>query len=135
VAVEEHNTERAFVTPSREPYELERREAALVHRYREYLHRLGHEVSRLRVLPPGETAPLYCDLWDATTRDLIEAKATVSREYLRTAVGQLLDYGRYANADRMTVLVPSRPRPDLLAYLSSTGIAAVYPDGDTWVRA
>jgi hypothetical protein len=53
VSVEERNTERAFVTPDREPYELERREAALVYRYREYLQRLGHEVQRLRLLPLG----------------------------------------------------------------------------------
>jgi len=135
VAVEEHNTERAFVTPDREPYELERREASLVYRYREYLQRLGHDVQRLRLVPPGETSPLYCDLWDLTTRDLIEAKATVSREHLRTAVGQLLDYGRFADAKQMTVLVPSRPRPDLLAYLSSVNITAVYPNGDGWERA
>lgn len=132
VPVEERNTERAFVTPNREPYELERREADLVYRYREHLHRLGRDVHRLRLLPPGETAPLYCDLWDVTTRTLIEAKATVSREHLRSAVGQLLDYGRFADAEHLTVLVPSRPRPDLLAYLASVGITAVYPVGDGW---
>jgi hypothetical protein len=135
VPVEERNTERAFVTPNREPYELERREADLVYRYREHLHRLGHDVHRLRLLPPGETAPLYCDLWDVTTRTLIEAKATVSREHLRTAVGQLLDYGRFADAEQLTVLLPSRPRPDLLAYLASVSIAAVYPVGDGWEQA
>ena len=134
VPVEEHNTERAFVTPDREPYELERRESALVYRYREHLQRLGHDVQRLRLLPPGETAPLYCDLWDLTARDLIEAKATVSREHLRTAVGQLLDYGRFVDTSQMTVLVPSRPRGDLIAYLASTGITAVYPNGDGWDR-
>lgn len=79
VPVEERNTERAFVAPNRKPYEMERREAGLAHQYREYLIRLGHDVQRLRLLPPGETAPLYCYLWDLTTRTLIEAKATVSR--------------------------------------------------------
>jgi hypothetical protein len=123
------------VTPNREPYELERREAALVYRYSEHLRRRGHDVQRLRLLPPGETAPLYCDLWDLTTRTLIEAKATVSREHLRTAVGQLLDYGRFADAAHQCVLVPSRPRPDLLAYLASVGITAVYPAGDDWEQA
>lgn len=135
VAVEEHNTERSFVTPDREPYEFERREAQLVHRYRQHLLRLGREVSRLRILPSGETAPLYSDLWDTTSRDLIEAKATVSREHLRMAVGQLLDYRRFVDAATLTVLVPSRPRADLLAYLAAAGIQAVYPDGDDWPRA
>jgi hypothetical protein len=74
VPVEERHTERAFVAPDREPYELERREADLVHRYRSYLLRRGHTVSRLRVVPAGESAPLYSDLWDETARDLVEAK-------------------------------------------------------------
>lgn len=135
VAIEEHNTERAFVTPDREPYEFERREAALVHRYREHLHRLGHEVRRLRVLPAGEFSPLYSDLWDVTTSDLIEAKATVNRESLRMAVGQLLDYGRFVNAASRTVLVPSRPREDLVSFLGGQGIGVVYPDGKDWIRS
>jgi len=133
VAIEEHNTERAFVAPDREPYDFERSEAELVHRYREHLHRLGHEVSRLRVLPAGESAPLYSDLWDVTTSILIEAKATVSRESLRMAVGQLLDYGRFVEAKSLTVLVPSRPRDDLLSYLRDVRIAVVYPKGDDWI--
>jgi hypothetical protein len=53
VPVEERHTERSFVTPDRDPHELERCEAALVQQYREYLCRQGHQVSRLRVVPPG----------------------------------------------------------------------------------
>lgn len=134
VPVEERHTERAFVSPDREPYEFERREAALVHRYREYLHRRGHEVARLRLLPPGETRPLYTDLWDITSRELLEAKGSVSRDALRLAVGQLLDYSRFANATRLAVLVPARPRPDLVEYLRSQRISIVYPEGDIWLR-
>jgi len=81
-----------------------------------------------------ESRPLYSDLWDATTRELVEAKGSVTRDYLRQAVGQLLDYGRFANAASHAVLVPSRPRPDLLAYLLAADVTAVYPDGDRWVR-
>jgi len=135
VPVEEQHTERAFVTPDREPYEMERREATLVHRYREHLRRQGHEVGRLRVVPAGESAPLYSDLWDVTGRELVEAKGLVTREQLRSAVGQLLDYGRFVEAKTRTVLVPTRPRPDLLAYLASAGVSAVYPDGEDWVRS
>jgi hypothetical protein len=134
VPVEEQHTERAFVTPDREPYELERREATLVHRYREHLRRQGHEVGRLRVVPAGESAPLYSDLWDVTGRELVEAKGLVTREQLRSAVGQLLDYGRFVQATTRTVLVPTRPRPDLLAYLAAAGVSAVYPEGEDWAR-
>lgn len=134
VPVEEHHTERAFVAPDREAYELERREAALVHRYYEHLLRQQHRVSRLRVIPAGESTPLYSDLWDETTHELVEAKGTVTRGHLRGAVGQLLDYGRFVPTKTRSVLVPTRPRADLLAYVASVGIDVVYPEGDGWVR-
>src|SRR5437588_30240 len=86
-ASEASNTERAFVSPDREPYEAERREAALVHSYREHLENLGHTVRRLAVIPPGESRPLYSDLWDETARELVEAKGTVNRDNVRQAVG------------------------------------------------
>jgi hypothetical protein len=134
VPVEERHTERAYVTPDRAPYEIERRETDLVHRYRDHLIRQGHEVSRLQVVPPGEAAPLYSDLWDLTTRELIEAKGGVSRNELRSAVGQLLDYGRFADAQTTAVLLPERPRPDLIAFLSAAGVTTIYPDLGVWRR-
>jgi len=85
-------------------------------------------------VPAGESAPLYSDLWDVTGRELVEAKGLVTREQLRSAVGQLLDYGRFVEAKTRTVLVPTRPRPDLLAYLAHAGVSAVYPQGDGWGR-
>jgi hypothetical protein len=68
-------------------------------------------VSRLRVVPSGEGAPLYSDLWDETSLELVEAKGNVTRDQLRQAVGQLLDCGRFVEAEARTVLVPSRPDP------------------------
>lgn len=135
VNVEERHTERAFVAPDREPYELERRESLLVQRYREHLERAGHEVGRLRIVPPGESRPLYSDLWDRTVEELIEAKSSVTRDQIRLAVGQLLDYGRFASAQRRTVLVPSCPRGDLLDYLHGLGVGVLYPEGHEWHRA
>lgn len=134
VPIEEQHTERSFVTPNRDPYEVERAEAVLVHRYRRHLQRQGHKVTRLRVVPPGEGAPLYSDLWDESALELVEAKGNVTRDQMRHAVGQLLDYGRFVEARRRSVLVPTRPRPDLLAYLRSVGIDVIYPDGDGWTR-
>jgi hypothetical protein len=136
VPVEEHNTERAFVTPDREPYEVERRESELVHRYRAHLMRQGHDVSRLKIIPAGETAPIYSDLWDLTDRELIEAKGGITRNELRMAVGQLQDYGRFAEAQTRAVLVPAKPRPDLLAYLRSAGVTVIFPSDEPhgWQR-
>lgn len=135
VPLEARHTERAFVTPDRQPYEAERKEAALVERYRQYLELQGHVVSRLRVIPPGEGAPLYSDLWDETALELVEAKGSVTREHIRSAVGQLLDYGRFVNTTSWAVLLPERPRADLLAYLAAVDVTAVFPDGDGWERA
>jgi hypothetical protein len=134
VPVEDQHTERAVASPSREPYEYERREATLVLRYADHLRRSGHEVGRLCVVPAGEPAPIYSDLWDQTGNELIEAKGLVTREQLRMAVGQLLDYRRFVDHSRLAILVPTRPRPDLLRYLASLDIDAIYADGDGWAR-
>lgn len=134
VPVEEKHTERAHVTPTREPYEAERCEAELVQRYRRALELDNQTVSRLRVVPAGEAAPLYSDLWNETSGELIEAKGTVTREALRMAVGQLLDYGRFSESKSHAVLVPSRPRDDLLKFLSAAGVTAIYPKGNGWTR-
>ena len=134
VAVEEQYTERGFVTPDREPNEMERREARLVLLYRDHLVRLGHTVQRLKIVPPGEAAPLYTDLWDETTKNLIEAKGSVTREQLRSAVGQLLDYDRFVHAEQRTVLLPQLPRRDLSAYLSSVGMTCVYQSDGRFIE-
>ncbi len=135
VPVEERHTERAFVAPDRKPYEAERRESQLVHRYRTWLLARAHDVDRLRILPPNESSPLYCDLWDETSRELIEAKGVVTREGLRMAVGQLIDYSRFVADARLVCLVPDRPRDDLIEYLRAAQITVVYPHGDdNWVQ-
>ncbi|MEV1295421.1 hypothetical protein [Pseudonocardia sp. NPDC049635] len=134
VPVEERHTERAHVTPNREPYEAERKESGLVERYRRHLELDGHTVSRLRVVPAGESRPLYSDLWDETTSELVEAKGTVTRDALRQAVGQLFDYGRFVDATTRAVLVPSRPREDLIAYLTAAKVSVIFPEGPAWAR-
>jgi hypothetical protein len=39
-----------------------------------------------------------------------------------------LDYGRFVESKTRTVLVPSRPRPDLLALARAVCVDVVYPD-------
>jgi hypothetical protein len=132
VAVEGAHTEGSFLVPGHEAYPAERREAELVRRYRAYLESQHHTVSRLRVVPPTELAPLYSDLWDTTDQELIEAKASVTREQVRMAVGQLLDYGRFAGAATRAILLPECPRDDLVAYVHSVGIKVVFPTKVGW---
>jgi hypothetical protein len=66
---------------------------------------------------------------ESTANVLVEAKGSVSRDAIRHAVGQLMDYRRFAdNAAKLAVLVPERARPDLLNLLATVGVAAIWPE-------
>jgi len=113
VPVEAQHRQRYQVQPG-DPTEAERREASLVHRYRQHLEQRGCVVVRLAIRPDRERQPLYCDLFNKTDHELIEAKGTVTREAIRLGLGQLLDYRRFITpTPRMVLLVPMQPRPDL----------------------
>jgi hypothetical protein len=132
VPIERLQTEKAYVAPSHEPYEAERREQQLVLRLEEHLRGIGREVCRHRILPAGEARPLFTDLYDATIGMLVEAKGTVERNAIRMAVGQLADYRRFidnGHPNHLAVLVPAEPRDDLCDLLSQQGIDLIYPDG------
>jgi hypothetical protein len=107
-------------------------EADLVRRYAKYLEQQGHQVARWQIVVEGQR--LYCDLVDVTRDELIEVKGSVARSTIRAAVGQLLDYQRFVDASALAVLVPSRPRPDLVDFLLHVGVAIIHPDEDRWVR-
>jgi hypothetical protein len=134
VAVEHQWTEMAFVAPSQEPHEAERREQVLVLAYCEHLRGRGHDVCRLKIMPPGEAKPLFSDVIDRTTNTLVEAKGTVERGSIRMAVGQLLDYSRFIDpTPRLAVLLPTLPRPDLQAFLASAHVDVIWREGKTFV--
>lgn len=129
VPIERQHTEKAYVEPTREPYEAERREQKLVLDLETYLVSQGHEVFRHRILPPGEARPLFTDLYDATNDLLVEAKGTAERNAIRMAIGQLADYSRFLEKApaHKAVLLPSEPRKDLSELLSIQGIDYIYP--------
>jgi hypothetical protein len=130
VPVEQHLTERMVIEPNREPYEAERREQPLVLELMTFLRGQGHTVDRLQLRPPGEPAPLFCDLFDSTTNTVVEAKGSVSRAAIRMAVGQLADYSRLVDPPpKRMLLVPEEPRPDLLDLAKSQDISVSWPDG------
>ncbi|WP_205718324.1 restriction endonuclease [Actinomadura sp. WMMA1423] len=131
---EEQRTERTLVDPAREPYEAERRESFLLRTYIDYIVSLGHKVTRHQISPAGEAKPLYTDLYDQTTDELIEAKGTVTREGVRMAIGQILDYSRYLKPKRVAVLLPIEPRRDLVALCQTLAIDIIWPDQEVWVR-
>lgn len=129
VPIERQHTEKAYVTPNAEPYEAERREQVLVLNLEKHLLKIGHEVVRNQLLPPGEARPLFTDLYDVTSGTLIEAKGTVERNAIRMAIGQLADYRRFVaggNPAHLAVLLPREPRNDLAVLLSTVGIDIIY---------
>jgi hypothetical protein len=132
VPIEQRETERAYVAPSHQLHEAERNEQQLVLELESYLRRLGHDVYRQRILPQGEVRPLFTDLYDATSGVLIEAKGSVERNAIRTAIGQLADYRRFIEGGprHLAVLLPARPRPDLIELLASQEIGLIYPSGN-----
>ena len=92
VAVESSNTEKAIVEPSREPYEAERKEAKLITDFIAWSRRAGREFKRLKIVPKGEGKPIFSDLYSKKSRQLIEAKGSVSRDAIRMAIGQIYNY-------------------------------------------
>ncbi|HSS34544.1 MAG TPA: hypothetical protein VLL27_14820 [Solirubrobacterales bacterium] len=129
IPVEQHLTERMVIEPNREPYEAERREQPLVLSFANALRARGHDVNRLQLRPDGEAAPILCDLFDATTKTLIEAKGSVSRNSIRMAIGQLADYARLVDTrPTKAILVPEKPRHDLLHLAASQDIEVIWPN-------
>ncbi|MBB5933966.1 restriction endonuclease [Streptomyces zagrosensis] len=127
--LERNESEKTFVNPNREPYQAERKEARLVADLADHLKGKGHRPHRHRLLPPGESRPLFTDLYVPELGLLIEAKGSVTRENIRMALGQLADYGRFVEHTTRAILLPSRPRQDLLSLAESQGCAVVWPAG------
>jgi hypothetical protein len=116
-----------FTTSALAERTAERREAALITEYLEFRRLSGlSKLCRLKIKPVGEALPLYTDLYDPETRLIIEAKGTVTRDAIRMALGQLLDYRRFVDRPhKLGVLLPEAPRRDLLEYLDSNGVNVI----------
>ena len=110
----------------------ERREAALITAYLEFRRASAlPKLRRLKIKPTGEVQPLFTDLYDPEAKLIIEAKGTVTREVIRMAVGQLLDYSRFVDRPKLAVLLPEVPRRDLLEFLRIHSIAVIAPQADS----
>jgi hypothetical protein len=104
-----------------------KKEEQLMRRYREWLSR-SHKT--LPILNYGRK--LRCDGYEVVRRNLIEAKSSAKREYIRMAVGQLLDYAYLGKEDgyerpHMAVLLPNRPDKGIEKWLDSLKISVIWP--------
>lgn len=102
----------------------EKVEAQLVQQYDRWLTCQGRHLSVARY------KNLQCDGFEVARRNLIEAKSSTRREYIRMAVGQLLDYefqGRKEfGRQHIAVLVPVKPDSDVQAWLTSLHISIIW---------
>lgn len=132
VGIEAHNTETFEVSGQTTRTAL-RREQPLVLAYKAWMEARGSEVIRFRFRPPDTPAHLYNDVYDKTRGNLVEGKADAGRPSIRMAIGQLMDYRRFAPPGaNLAVLTERRPHADLDALLGSLGIACIWRSGGTF---
>lgn len=106
----------------------ERAEASLVEDYTRWLRARGRTLMRY------SAGRLMCDAFEEATQHLIEAKSSTRREYIRMAVGQLLEYAYLGRSEfedpRLAILLPSRPRLSQLRWLEPLRIHVIWRDED-----
>ncbi|MET9931789.1 MULTISPECIES: hypothetical protein [unclassified Streptomyces] len=113
-----------------------RHEAELTQAYKTYLESLGHQTGAFQIKVKGLTSTLRTDLYDATDHVLYEAKGSNSREDIRMALGQILDYSRYVSTPdhpdepKRVILLPSAPAPDMYELLDRYDVEVVYRSDD-----
>jgi hypothetical protein len=126
VDLDVHRADTFLVEETKVIVEAERRESMLVQRYAKWLEGLGHVVKQRTMKGVEHAAPLRSDLYDVTADELVEAKGSAARTYIRLAIGQILDYGRYAHTKHRAILVPARPSEDMIDLLKTLRISCIY---------
>ncbi|MFE3460036.1 hypothetical protein ACFXKD_21020 [Nocardiopsis aegyptia] len=135
-AVKTENNKNKTASKSATPETtIRRREAELCEEFEAFLNDYEHEVHRFQIRAAELSSSLLTDPYDATDHVLYEAKGSSTREAIRMAIGQLMDYRRSIEPENPTlaVLLPSRPHDDLIDLLSSVNINIVYRHEDNFV--
>ncbi len=77
----------------------------------------------------GQKGRLRPDFWLPDRNLVVEAKVSTSREYVRQAIGQVLDYQNLAKQNglnpKAAILLPGMPSPDLVMLLRTLGIVLI----------
>ncbi len=136
--IERYITESTEITYTAE-IRAERKESKLVTEYQDFLENNNlPKLSRLIINIEGETSSLKTDGWIEESNTLVEAKSSSSRNSIRTAIGQLLDYkfqieNQDIEVNRLAILLPQKPRNSLVKLLNNLGIHLTYKDGSNFV--
>lgn len=110
-----------------------RSESVLRQGFESWLTHQGHEVRRVLLYPDNEKNPLVTDTYDETNGVLYEAKSNIDRATVRLGVGQLLDYLRFFDDVKGSLLLPSEPSEDLCSFIFSCGLSLTFPQGNSWM--
>lgn len=99
----------------------------------EWLQAEGHNPKSLVL--PIDGSMIEPDLYVPTRSWIVEAKRSVGRNHVRTAIGQVLDYVHVARRSDINatpvVLLPARPADDLVELMHSVGITLAHRSSDT----
>jgi hypothetical protein len=117
-----------------EPPHAVRREAQMVLRYSAWLASRGDEAVRHRIPIPGG-GYMFTDVYAKGSQELIEAKASAGRVYVRAGLGQVLDYSRFLKHRGKALLLPTRPSDDLIELLHDHGVGAIWEEGTEFARS
>lgn len=133
VVPSEQNTTLEFEIAPATGTIAKREEAQLVAQFEHWLRNQSHDPQRLRIKIPGERHELVTDTYDLTAGVLYEAKSKSDRASVRLAIGQLLDYLRFASEASGRILLPDEPSPDVKRLIRSVGFGLVYRKLGSWV--
>jgi hypothetical protein len=119
---------------------VSRQEMKLQGRYGTWLQDQGNTVLRRPVLVPSTGVQVFPDLYNATTKTVVEAKKSASREYVREAIGQVLDYKNLLEMEgeegiNAAILLPGLPEPDLVFLCAGLAIEVIIPDGNGFTNS
>ena len=109
-----------------------RSESVLVKDFERWLIADGHEVQRLLIRPIGESDSLVTETYDVTGGVLYEAKSKADRATIRLGIGQLLDYLRFVDDVKGSLLLPLEPSYDLRSLIFACGLSVTYPKDGSW---
>ncbi|WP_327639539.1 hypothetical protein OHB24_14585 [Kribbella sp. NBC_00482] len=132
IALERVNVEATAYTRTARDIEIRRTEALLVQAYQQTL---PAESTASRNRCSAGVTDLYVQTGDIA--ELIEAKSQPSHNYVREALGQLLDYAASLSEpiDVLSALFPSEPAPADVQLLHRYGIDCLYRNtGQTFSR-
>jgi hypothetical protein len=132
IPLDHGSTEPVEVVTKEQARTAERREAQLTVAFVEWMR--GVDRFQSLALPISPSRDIRADMHCRELNVLIEVKASASRNHLRMAVGQLLDYVRLAHTlagptPQLAILVPIKPEPDLMSYLRSVDVAVIWRTG------